>query len=585
MALDGIFLHFLIEELEKTVVGSRVEKLHQTAKDELVLYLRSRSGAYKLLLSANANSPRLNLTGHAPENPKKPTMLCMLFRKHLQGAVITGLEQTGLDRCVKMIFDGTNEIGDRVRLFIYLEIMAKHSNIILTDGEGRIIDSVKRVDALQSSVRQVLPGLEYVLPPQQDKIDIRTEDIEDICNKILLNKNKKVSAAILSVVQGTSPLLCRELSHRCCSGDPGVEELNDLEKTGLKKSLEFLKNTLVNASIRPVMLKCEDGKPYEFCFIDVTQYGSLYSKKNYDSLSLLLDDFYYEKDRLDRTRQRAADLIRTLNSATVRIAKKLSARQAEFERCGDKEALRINAELINANLHRLEKGSYYYDLENYYDNNNILRIKADPALSPKENAQKYYKEYKKAKTAEQLLVELIDAGEQELQYLETVSDALSRTDTQLEISEIREELAQQGFIKSRSKNGEAKKNKPLPPLRYISSDGFTIYVGRNNVQNDKLSLKTARGGDLWLHTQKIPGSHVIISAENREIPDSTIEQAAVIAAYHSRARQSALVPVDYTPAKNLKKPNGAKPGKVIYHIYNTVIVNPDRELVERLSAE
>ncbi|MCR4615005.1 MAG: NFACT family protein [Clostridiales bacterium] len=578
-------MHFLIEELKGAVVGSRVEKLHQTAKDELVLYLRSRSGSYKLLLSANANSPRLNLTDHAPENPKKPTMLCMLFRKHLQGAVITDIQQTGLDRCVKIFFDGTNEIGDRVKLFIYLEIMAKHSNIILTDGGGKIIDSVKRVDALQSSVRQVLPGLEYSLPPQQDKLDIRTETVDLICDKILLNKNKTVSGAVLSTLQGTSPLLCRELSHRCCSGDIIAGELNVIEIQGLKKTIAALKSMVNDGSPAPVMLKCEDGKPHEFCFMDITQYGNLYSKKSYDSFSLLLDDFYYEKDRLDRTRQRAADLIRTLNSATLRISKKLSARQAEFERCADKETLRISAELINANLHRLEKGCYYYDLENYYDNNNIMRIKADPALSPKENAQKYYKEYKKAKTAEQLLVELIDASEQELQYIETVSDALSRTDTQSEINEIREELVQQGFVKNRTRGGESKKSKPLPPLKYISSDGFAIYVGRNNIQNDKLSLKTAKGGDLWLHTQKIPGSHVIISAENRQIPDSTIEQAAIIAAYHSRARQSALVPVDYTPAKNLKKPNGAKPGKVIYHVYNTVIVNPDREKVESLSAE
>ncbi len=575
MALDGIFLHFLTEELKASVLGSRVEKLHQTAKDELLLYLRSRNGAAKLLLSANANSPRLNLTNYAPENPKKPTMLCMLFRKHLQGAILSDIEQNGLDRTVKITFDGTNEIGDRVKLFIYLEIMAKYSNIILVAEDGRIIDAVKRVDGTQSSVRLVLPSLGYVLPPQQDKVNIKLSNIDNLCNQVCSQGNKLLSSALLSTIQGTSPLLCRELAYRVCGDDVSAGALNALEYDRLKQQLSALKTCVNDNAPTPVMLRDSETKPYEFCFTEILQHGTLYSIKNYDNFSSLLDDFYYERDRLDRTRQRASDLIRLLGNATQRISKKINAQRAELDECANKETLRIKAELINANQHSLQKGSLFYDIENYYDNNNIIRIKADPALSPAANAQKYYKEYRKAKTAELLLADLIERGEQELQYIETVEDELSRTDSQAEISEIRAELEGQGLLKHK-RNGNNKKDKPLPPIEYVSVDGFKILVGRNNVQNDKLSLKTARGGDLWLHTQKIPGSHVIIVSENRKIPNSTIEQAAEIAAYHSKARQSALVPVDYTLAKNLKKPNGAKPGKVIYHVYETIIVNPDR---------
>jgi len=316
--------------------------------------------------------------------------------------------------------------------------------------------------------------------------------------------------------------------------------------------------------------------------MEIKQYESVRKSVKEDSFSSLLDRFYYERDRLERTKQRSDDLYKKLGNLIQRISKKINLQIADLAQCADRETLRINAELISANLYRLEKGAPYYEVENYYDENKLIRIKADPALTPTANSQKYFKEYRKAKTAEKMLTELIEKNKEELEYLESVLDALSRADGEDEINEIRHELSENGYMKSKQKDSKNKSQKTLPPKKFMSEDGFTILVGRNNIQNDKLSLKTARGNDMWLHTQKIHGSHVIIVSDGKEISDLAIEQAAIIAAYNSKARYSSQVPVDYTLAKNLKKPNGAKPGLVIYHVYNTLFVKPDEKLVEKL---
>ncbi|MCL2508568.1 MAG: NFACT family protein [Oscillospiraceae bacterium] len=580
MPLDGIFLHFLKNELAPALIGSRVEKVHQPSKDELVLVLRARSGGYKLLLSSSANSPRLHLTGRAPENPASPPMLCMLLRKRLGGATITGLTQAGLDRTVFIDFDAANEIGDRVKLRLCVEIMSKHSNIILIDGGGLIVDAVKRVGVTQSSYRQVEPGLPYVMPPAQDKISLAESAADEAMDAVSACPDKALSAALLSVLEGASPLICREIASRC-GGDMLVRELSDFWRSRLRAELDGL-SAMIGAGIgSPLMLRDPDGKPRDFSFTDITQYGFSLTPRESESFSRLLDDFYFERDRLDRTKQRGSDMLRAVTNAVARVTKKIALQREELLACADRENLRIKAELINANLGVLRKGTFFYDLENYYNECTTLRVAADPSLSPSANAQKYYKEYRKAKTAEGMLTELIKSGEQELLYLETVSDLLHRASSQAELSELRDELESAGYLKHHRRR-EQKKPKKLPPLMYRSSDGFAIYVGRNNVQNDQLSLKTAGGRDIWLHTQKIPGSHVIIAAEGRDIPDSTIEQAAVVAAYHSKARDSGQVAVDYTAAKNLKKPPGAKPGFVIYHVYRTLTVKPEREAVERL---
>ncbi|MBQ8015706.1 MAG: NFACT family protein [Clostridia bacterium] len=581
MPLDGITLNLLKQELSGYIIGSRIEKIHQPSKDELVFHLRSREGAYRLLISASANSPRLHLTANAPENPATPPMLCMLFRKHLTGATITDIRQLGLDRVVFIDLAGTNEIGDAVTFTLCVEIMAKHSNIILVNSDGVIVDAVKRVDFSQSSVRQIMPLFKYELPPRQGKIEITNYDISDIVGRIKACKGKHLSDAILETVEGISPLVSREIASFACGGDIAADEMNGFNEQRLSDKLSEIQKMLLNGSGTPTMLIREGIKPFDFTFSDITQYGFTVSAKTFESFSQLLDDFYYEKDRFERTRQRSQSLLKTLNNAAARAARKLQSRQTELEECADKDTLRINAELILANQYRLEKGSLFYDLENFYNNNEPVRIAADPALSPSANAQKYFKEYRKSKTAEKMLGELIEQSEQELAYLESVIDSVNRADGYTELAEIRNELYEQGYLK-RAKNDKSKKAKPMPPLEYISDDGYTILVGRNNVQNDILTFKTAAKDDSWFHTQKIPGSHVVVIGNGDIIPELTCRQAAALAAYHSGGRESSQVAVDYTEVRLLKKPAGAKPGKVIYHTYNTMWVTPDRELCERL---
>lgn len=579
MPLDGIFLHFLTNELAKSITGSRVEKVHQPAKDELVLYLRSRTGTKKLFISANANSPRIHLIKNAPENPKNPTMLCMLLRKHLTSSILKAVRQIELDRVVFLDFDATNEIGDKVGLSLCVEIMAKHSDIILMKEDKTIIDAVKRIDFTKSEIRQILPGIKYELPPPQNKLNICECSVDEIMKTLENSSDKNLSSAILTNIQGVSPLISREIAE-LCGEDVKVSSFTEIQRNRLIKVLNNLQNSIKNLEGIPTLLKNSDEKPYDFSYMDITQYGFSLTPVEYGSYCELLDEFYRERDTINRTRQRCADIMKVLSNATSRISKKLNLQRAELSKSINREELRIKAELINANQHSLSKGSCFYDIENYYDENRLIRIAANPALSPAANSQKYYKEYRKAKNAEQILKSLIEQGEQDLQYIETVMDLLSRINSQQEIDEIRAELESEGFLKRHRKAGH-KQQKPLSPIEFTSVDGFRIFVGRNNVQNDRLSLKIAGSSDMWLHTQKIPGSHVIIMAENREIPNSTIEQAAEIAAFHSNARESSLVPVDYTPAKNLKKPVGAKPGKVIYHVYNTLIVNPKEYAAEK----
>lgn len=579
MPLDGYFLHFLREELASQLIGSRVEKIYQPSKQEIVLHLRAYRTAYKLFLSASANSPRVHLTQYAPENPANPPMLCMLLRKHLLSAQLCGVEQNGLDRTLYLDFHATNEIGDPVRLRLCVEIMAKHSNIILLDSGGTILDAVKRVDMTQSSYRQVLPGLKYISPPPQDKLDLRHCTADEVMMRMDACPQKATPAALLQTLEGASPLICRELAFTADATETPVAYLTEGQRAKLRQALEQLRQTL-SGNGTPLILCDETGRGVDFSFMDVTQYGFARMPKPCGSYSELLDLFYFERDRQDRTRQRAADMLRALSAATARLSRKLESQRAELRQCADRDTLRVNGELLQTYAGSLQKGAPFYEVLNYYDGS-MQRIPADPALSPMANAQKYYKEYRKAKTAEQMLTGLIESGEQELQYLDTLTDLVSRAEGSAELAALREELSQAGVLRTARKTG-AKNPKPLPPLEYRSTDGFRILVGRNNLQNDRLSLKTARGSDLWLHTQKIPGSHVIVCAEGREIPPTTIEQAAMLAAYHSKARESAQVPVDYTDARYLKKPVGAKPGKVIYHVYSTLTVTPDRETVEAL---
>ena len=585
MALDGIYLKCLKNEIKKEAVSCRVEKIHQPSREEIVILLRGKNGAKKLLLSARANSPRINLTQRSPENPKTPPMLCMLLRKHLQNAMLSDVRQHETDRILFLDFDATNEIGDAVKLTLCIEIMAQHSNVILLDSEGTIIDSLKRVDFSKSSVRQVLPGMQYRIAQTQNKHDIEKTDPEMLAQKVFENGDKTLSSAILSVVQGVSPIAARQIAFNCAQDDGFCSQYGDETKKVLADIFSKLKEDLTNDRLCAYIYYDEENKPKDFSFLPITQYAEIGRCAKAETFSSLLDDFYFEKDRIERMKQRSSDLYKYLQNTLARISKKINLQRADLEKCADKEKLRIYAELINAYQFELKKGEPFYDVQNYYDNNKILRINADPALSPSENSQKYYKEYKKAKTAETMLEKLLEENEQELLYIDSVIDELTRSETQAEIDDISFELSENGYGKKQGNAALKKKRKSFDFIEYKPSDGFEVFVGKNYVQNDFLTFKKAKKTDLWLHTKDIPGSHVIIACENRPVSDKAIEEASVIAAYHSKARQSYQVQVDYTYIKEIKKPVGAKPGKVIYHKYYTITANPDVSLINKLKKQ
>ena len=582
MALDGITLGLVKNEFKTYILGSKIEKIHQPSRNELVFILRTRNGGYRLYLSCDGQSPRVHLTRYNLENPKVPPMICMLLRKRLCGATLTDIKQIKNDRILIFEFDGTTEIGDKTKYYVICEIMGQRSNIILCDNDYKIIDAIKRVDEEKSSVREILPGLKYELPPLQEKCDILNDSADYITNQILSYPEKMLSKAILERVEGFSPIVGREIAYRTIFGDKQVGLLSEIEKERLENEINIIKNEIKEKNF--YLLESVDKTPFDFSFSNIRQYGNSLNKKVYDSVSELLDDFYFEKDKINRTRRKASDLFKILNSAVERTSRKINNRKSELEKSENREQIRIFAELITANQYRLTEKSSVYKLENYYDNNNTVEIPVNPALSPLQNAQKYFKEYKKAANAEKLLYNLIDEGEQELVYLDTVIDNLTRAETEREIAEIREELEQGGYIRSK-KGNKNKKEKPLPPIEFISSDGFRILVGRNNVQNDILTLKTAMNYDMWLHVQKHAGSHTVIIADRKEISETAIYEAACIAAYYSKAKNSSSVPVDYTLIKNVKKPTGGKPGKVIYSTYNTIYVTPSKEIIEKLMKE
>lgn len=590
MALDGTLLRQIRHELESCLIGARIDKIHQFSREEMIFVLRlpqpteDGSRTVKLYLSAGADSPRIHLTSASFENPKSPPMFCMLMRKYLGSAKLIEIRQIGLDRILHLVFETRNEMGDLIQLTVAIEIMGRHSNIILIDETGRVIDSIKRIDDTMSSVRPILPGVRYTLPPAQDKLDLIDVTPEQIEQRLRNGKDTPLSKALLSAVQGVSPIVCREIANYVFLGDDCVisemtENHFDRLRFFLTKVIDYAKNYTGT----PTSVIDSRKKPMDFSFMDIHQYGGSMFTRTYDTYSQLLDDFYTQRDNIQRMRHRSADLLKVLANTADRIARKLSLQQKELADCSDRETWKIYGDLINANLYSIQKGDRTATLVNFYDENQAeVTIPLDPRKTPAQNAQKYYGEYRKADTAEKKLRELIEEGQQEAIYIDSVFDALTRAQTNDELSAIRAELAEQGYLRKKGPAPKKGKETKLAPKRYRSDDGFLILVGRNNVQNDQLTLKDARGRDVWFHTKNIPGSHTIVVSDGQEVPDSTLNQAAIIAAANSKAADSAQVPVDYTLIKNVKKPRGAKPGMVIYVNYQTAYVTPDFELEKHL---
>nr|WP_319488367.1 NFACT RNA binding domain-containing protein [uncultured Caproiciproducens sp.] len=581
MALDGAFLRHIKREIEDSAIGAKVDKVYQPNREEMVLSLRTHRETLKLLMSARANSARIHFTNIVPENPKAPPMLCMLLRKKLAGARLVAVRQPGLERMLCLDFDAVNELGDEIRLTLVMEIMGRYSNIIFVDEEGKIIDALKRVDAEMSSQRLVLPGLTYQLPPPQNKLCLLTDSVQDIAEKIrLIPSDMELSKALLNTLQGVSPIVCRELEHLTGHGsDVTIQTMTAQQSERLHFFLNRMTDTVKNIEGKPFVVVSPTQKPMDFTFVNIEQYGFTAVIKSYDDFSGLLDAFYDERDRIDRMRVRSQDLLRILSTTSDRLSRKVNLQRAELVHCAERDSMRICGDLINANLYNIQKGASSAELQNFYDEAlSLIKVKLNPAFSASQNAQKYYKEYRKARTAEEMLTVQIQQAQQELSYIDTVFEELSRAVTERDLSEIRAELVDQGYI--RAPKGRQKQPASMGPLEFVSTDGFQILVGRNNRQNDQLTMKQANNNDIWLHTKNIPGSHTIILTQGRAPTETAIYEAAMLAAFHSRGRDSSKVPVDFTEVRNVSKPQGAKPGMVIYVNNKTVYVTPDAAFTE-----
>ena len=579
MPLDGIFLSQLKRELQ-AAVDCHLDKIHQPSRDVLVFLLRKPGFSSKLLLSARPETPRVQFTADTPENPAQPPAFCMRLRKLLGGARITSITQPGFERVLFFEFSAVNEMGDRIAPKLAVELIGRQANLILIGDDGRIIDAVRRSD-VETAARMIQPGARYQLPPAQEKVSL-LEPAGDLA--LRLESAPCLTRALLDTFDGLSPLIAREVVWRSCGqGDPAYSELTDAQRQALFLALEDLKESIC-AGGTPTLLSDQTGRPADFSYYPIGQYGSLYQTQAFGSYSELLEAFYGRRETSDQLRQARSALQRVVNQRIARVQKKMQLRRQDLANCENREGLRICGELLKANLHAVARGAPFVDLPNYYDEElKPLRVRLNPALSPAANAAKYFKDYKKTYTAEETLTRLIAQDETELSYLESVLDALSRADSIADLNEIREELLAGAYLRRQEKNA---KRAPVTskPLSYTSSEGFRILVGRNNRQNDVLTLQTAAKNDLWFHTKNIPGSHVIVVCDGKTPGEQTILEAAALAAYHSKARLSSQVPVDYTPVKFVKKPSGAKPGMVIYTTNQTAFVTPS-ELPVRSQAE
>ena len=576
MAIDAVCLTAIVAELRPRLTGLRVDKIQQPARDQVVLLFRGK----RLLLNAGAGAPRLQLTEVLRDNPAEPPMFCMLLRKHLSGARVAGLTQPPLERLVKIEFDASDELGRAGKRTLVLEAMGRRSNLILLDEEDRIIDSLRRVDADMSAARQVLPGLFYQPPASTGRLPFLEETEAGFAARFAdAPAEKTLDGFLLDAYFGLSPLMARELAFRA-AGDTDTRVFQMEGPAPLWRALEDFQNRIREERFTPVCL-LRDGKPLDFACVPVGQYGGAAECVVHDSFSQLLDAFYAAREKQERARQRGADLLRAAATARDRLRRKLALQEKEYAATQDRDKLRVQGDLITANLYRMERGQSRLECENYYEDNAPVAVPLDPLLTPQQNAAKYYKRYAKAKTAEKYLREQMALARRDLHYLESVLAEIERAETEADFLDIRSELREAGFLKKQGK-GKKDKSRPAAPWEFRTASGLRVQVGRNNRQNDKLTLKDADRRDLWLHTQRIHGSHVILRCAGQAPSEEDVVQAALLAAWFSQARESGNVPVDVTEVRNVKKPAGGRPGMVVYTTYRTVNVTPEESAVEKL---
>lgn len=586
MAFDGVTIANVVSELKKELIGGRLYKIAQPETDELILTVKQPNGQKRLLISAEASLPLIYLTESNKTSPMTAPNFCMLLRKHLANGRITDISQPGLERIVHIDIEHLDEMGDLRRKTLVVEIMGKHSNIIFCNDDGTIIDSIKHVSAAVSSLREVLPGKPYFVAQTQDKRDALDTDCNDF-REALAAKPQAAFKAIYGSFTGISPVLAQELCHEAgVDGDLPTAALTESDYENLYRAFDAMKTAIRKERFSP-NIAYTNGSPVEFCALPLTMYG--YGRRDaelsagdyvvpYDSMSALLEHYYAEKNVLTRIRQKSADLRRVVQTALERNVKKYDLQLRQMKDTGKRETYRVYGELLNTYGYSAQPGDKVLETLNYYTNETV-KIPLDPTLTAKENAQKYFEKYGKMKRTYEALSELTKEVKEEIEHLESISNALDIALYEEDLAQIKEELIESGYIRRKGGNrreGSKKQKITSKPFHYISSDGFHMYVGKNNFQNDELTFKFATGNDWWFHAKQMPGSHVIVKTENaEELPDRTFEEAARLAAYYSKGRGQEKVEIDYIQKKHVKKPNGAKPGFVVYYTNYSMAIDSD----------
>ncbi len=583
MPLDAICLRAILNELRPALLGARIDKVQQPARDQVILLLR---GGLRVLLNAGGNQPRIQLTALQRENPAQPPMFCMLLRKHLVGARIVGIEQPDLERIAVLTLQSTDELGQTGRRRMVLEAMGRRANLILLDGEDRILDCLRRIDLESSSARQLLPGLFYRLPERPAKLSMLSE--EDTALELFARggaDEERVDQWILDHFLGISPLIARELAQRAGGAtDVRFEQLGKAGRDRLLHGAEQLCKAIKENTFTPTILQ-RDACPADFTYCSIGQYGPETSVETRESFSQMLDEFYEVRERQELSARRGRELTHTVTVARDRMARKSETLKREYAATQYRDLLRLYGDLITANLYRMNRGIGSLTTENYFSEDAApVTIPLDPLLTPQQNAAKYYRRYNKAKNAEIHLREQIRIAETERAYLESVLQEIAQSESEQEFSEIRHELQETGYLRRGSKDRKEIK-RSFAPREFRSDAGLRILVGRNNAQNDQLTLKRADKRDVWLHTQKIHGSHVILCTGGQEPDAKSLHEAAALAAWFSQAQKGENVPVDYTPVRYVKKPSGARPGMVVYDTCRTLYVTPDEALVRKLAVK
>lgn len=587
MALDGLVIHSIVDELSSKLVGGKVDKISQPENDEIILNIRNNPNNYKLVLSASASNPRVYIANnYKKQNPKKAPVFCMLFRKHIQGGTITKVSQIGFERIIKISVESLDELKEKSTKDIIVEIMGRHSNIILVQSENsKIFDSVKRVPVSVSRVRQILPGLTYELPPAQDKINPLDKLSSEVFIENIKTYDGPVFKGIYTKFLGISPIIAKEICFRS-SVDPKINtsDLTDEDISRLYIEFEKLFKDISKNNFHPsIIVDRSIDKYVDFSCVNLTIYKDLDSIYN-ESVSEVLENYYQTRDVKDRIHQRASDLRKSITIKLDRLYNKQKKQHEELLESEHADEFKLKGELLTAYIYMIKKGMKEIEVQNFYtsDYSNI-KISLNENLTPSENSQKYFKKYNKLKTAKKEITHQMDINEEEIDYLENILLSIDNCENMDELQDIREELVKLGYAKVQGK-AKPKKETTLTtmPHKFLSSDGTTIFVGKNNKQNDHLTLRIADYDDIWMHTKNIPGSHVIIKCAGTEVSDETIYEGAMLAAYFSKSKMSSKVPVDYTKKKNVKKPSGSKPGMVIYETNSTIYVTPTEEMVAKL---